>query len=63
LFSAVRATGRIDGDRFEIHRKLAKIRLSDAREIIEIAEEQGYVDVTLSAEGVARGRVVSVSSV
>jgi hypothetical protein len=48
LFSAVRATGRVDADRFEIHRKLARIRPSDAREIIEIAEEQGFVDVTWS---------------
>jgi len=50
LFSAVRATGRIDGDRFEIHRKLAKIRPSDARRIVEITESQGYLDVTWSAE-------------
>ena len=50
LFSAVRAAGQIDSDRFEIHRKLAKIRPSDAREIIEIAEEQGYVQVTWPAE-------------
>lgn len=50
LFSAVRAAGRIDANKFEIHRKLAKIRPSDAREIIEIAEDQGYVDITWSAE-------------
>ena len=50
LFSAVRACGLIDAERFEIHRKLAKIRPSDAREIIGIAAEQGYVDVTWSAE-------------
>lgn len=49
LFSAVRAAGRVDADRFEIHRKLARIRPSDAREIVEIAEEQGFVDVTWSA--------------
>jgi hypothetical protein len=50
LFSAVRAAGRIDAGKFEIHRKLAKIRPSAAREIIEIAADQGYVDVTWSAE-------------
>ena len=50
LFSAVRAAGQIGAEKFEIHRKLAKIRPSDAREIIEIGEEQGYVDVTWSAD-------------
>lgn len=50
LFSAVRAAGRIDAGKFEIHRKLAKIRPSDARQIIEIAEDQGYVEVTWSAD-------------
>lgn len=49
LFSAVRAAGRVDADRFEIHRKLARIRPSDAREIIEISAEQGYVEVGWSA--------------
>jgi hypothetical protein len=50
LFSAVRAAGRIDAEKFEIHRKLARIRPSDAREIIEIAKDQDYVDVTWSAQ-------------
>jgi len=48
LFSAVRAVGRVDADRFEIHRKLARIRPSDAREIMEIAQQQGFVDVNWS---------------
>jgi len=45
LFSAVRSVGRVSADRFEIHRKLARIRPKEAREIIEISEEQGYVEV------------------
>ncbi len=38
VFSAVRATGSVDGERFEIYRRLARIRPSDARRIVEIAE-------------------------
>jgi len=50
LFSAVRACGRIDADRFEIHRKLARIRPSEARRIVEISSEQNHADVSWSTE-------------
>ena len=50
LFSAIRATGRIAGARYEIHRKLARLRPSDAKRVLEIAEALGYVDVAWTSE-------------
>jgi hypothetical protein len=45
LFSAVRAAGPVSGERFEMHRKLARLRPSDAKQVIEIAVDQGYISV------------------
>ena len=50
LYSAIRASGQVDADRFEILRKLARLRPSDARAIINISAEQGYIDVSWSAD-------------
>lgn len=45
LFSAVRAAGKVNGERFEKHRKLARLRPSDAKKVIEFAVELGYINV------------------
>jgi hypothetical protein len=45
IFSAVRAASKINGERFEIHRKLARLRPSEGKRIIEFAVELGYANV------------------
>jgi hypothetical protein len=45
LFSAVRAAGSVSGERLEIHRKLARLRPSDAKQVLAIAEDRGYIGV------------------
>lgn len=45
LFSATRSLGVIDSSRFDAHRKLAKLKLSPAKEVLRFAEQLGFVDV------------------
>jgi hypothetical protein len=50
LFSATRSLGMIDGDRFDRHRKLAKLKPTPAREVLRLAERLGFVDVAWSKD-------------
>jgi hypothetical protein len=45
LFSATRSMGKVDGLRFESHRKIVKLKQRDARDILKEAEQLGLVDV------------------
>jgi hypothetical protein len=44
FFSATRSLGTIGHKKFEAHRKLAKLKLSAAREVLKVAEKLGFVD-------------------
>ncbi len=50
LFSATRALGKIDGDKFERHRKLSRLKPSAAREVLSHAERLGVVEISWAAE-------------
>jgi hypothetical protein len=49
LFSATRSMGTIDGDRFEAHRKIAKLKRKDAKEVLVAAEKLGIATVGWSS--------------
>jgi hypothetical protein len=46
LFSATRAQGELDADKFERHRKLARLKPAVAREVLRLAEQLGAVEVS-----------------
>jgi hypothetical protein len=48
LFSAIRALGRINGEKFNSYRKIYKLKPSQAINILKIAEELEEVDVSWS---------------
>jgi len=45
LFSATRSLGTIDAHKFNSHRKLSKLKMSAAKEVLRVAESKGFVDV------------------
>jgi len=49
LFSATRAMGVVDKDKFEAHRKLAKLKPSIAKHLLREAETLGLVDIRWSS--------------
>jgi hypothetical protein len=50
FFSATRALGIIDSEKFEKHRKLALLKPSIAREVLKHAEELGAIDISWSRD-------------
>ena len=50
LFSATRAQGALDADKFERHRKLARLKPAVAREVLRLAEQLGAVEVSWSKD-------------
>src|SRR5690349_15879225 len=46
LFSATRAMGVVDGNKFETYRKLASLRPIVAKQVLKEAESLGLIDVT-----------------
>ena len=53
LFSATRSLGKIENTRFDSYRKLAKLKLLPTREVIKLAEQLGFVEVTWSRDPTA----------
>ena len=45
LFSATRSMGKIDGQRFESHRKIVKLRKRDIKDILSKSEKLGSVEI------------------
>lgn len=50
FFSATRALGDIDSDKFEKHRKLALFKPGNAREILKHAEQLGAIEISWSRD-------------
>jgi hypothetical protein len=50
LFSATRSLGKINHKKFEVYRKIARLRPSDARDVLKAGEKLGCIEVTWSTD-------------
>jgi hypothetical protein len=50
LFSATRSLGRINGEKFDAYRKLSKLKISATKNVLKIAEELEYVDISWNSD-------------
>jgi hypothetical protein len=45
LFPATRSMGTVDGQKFESHRKLVKLKKRDAKDVLQKDEQLGLADI------------------
>jgi len=57
LFSALRSAGVVQQEKYEIHRKLAGLKPSIARRVVETAARTGYVSVEWTSDTAVERRL------